>query len=224
MMDSRDQEIEAVFDALDQSMVDTTTVVQHFQRTLNDTRRSAERSRGAVTALDRSISSDLRGAMTDVVFEGARASDAIRAVAQSLAQTVFQQSITPLTNAVGGAIGGVLTSAFTGGVTTAAFANGGSFTSGRVRAFANGGVVSGPTTFPMRGGQTGLMGEAGPEAIMPLTRRADGSLGVRMEGGAARAPQVNVHIQTNDVESFKRSRSQIAAALGRAVGAGQRNV
>ena len=58
------------------------------------------------------------------------------------------------------------------------FANGGTFAGGReIKPFATGGVVSSPVTFPMAGGKTGLMGEAGPEAIMPLTRR-NGRLGV----------------------------------------------
>ncbi len=51
--------------------------------------------------------------------------------------------------------------------------------------FATGGVVSSPATFPMRGGR-GLMGEAGPEAIMPLARgagRAAGRAGRRAAGG-----------------------------------------
>lgn len=85
--------------------------------------------------------------------------------------------------------------------------------------FANGGVVSGPTTFPMRGG-TGLMGEAGPEAIMPLSRGADGKLGVRMQGQSATTVVMN--ISTPDVEGFRRSQSQIAAQMGRALGRGQR--
>jgi len=59
-------------------------------------------------------------------------------------------------------------------------ANGNAFEGGRVTAFANGGVVSGPTLFPMANG-TGLMGEAGPEAILPLTRRG-GKLGVEGSG------------------------------------------
>lgn len=44
-------------------------------------------------------------------------------------------------------------------------------------------IVDSPTLFDMAGGKTGMAGEAGPEAIMPLTRAADGSLGVRMVGG-----------------------------------------
>lgn len=62
------------------------------------------------------------------------------------------------------------------------FANGAAFSNGRTMAFANGGVVGGPTLFPMANG-TGLMGEAGPEAIMPLKRGKNGKLGVAAEGG-----------------------------------------
>lgn len=62
-------------------------------------------------------------------------------------------------------------------------ADGGAWANG-VQMFANGAaftnsVVSKPTAFGMAGGQTGVMGEAGPEAIMPLTRTAGGQLGVR---------------------------------------------
>lgn len=64
---------------------------------------------------------------------------------------------------------------------------GGAWSSG-VQMFANGAaftnsVVSKPTAFGMSGGQTGVMGEAGPEAIMPLTRTAGGQLGVRAISG-----------------------------------------
>jgi hypothetical protein len=72
-------------------------------------------------------------------------------------------------------------------------ANGGVFSPhGKVRAFANGGVVDGPTMFPMRGG-TGIMGEAGPEAIMPLSKTPDGRLGVQVAGGGATGGDVHVH-------------------------------
>lgn len=63
----------------------------------------------------------------------------------------------------------------------AAFADGGVFGRGNVMAFADGGVVSGPTIFPMANG-LGLMGEAGPEAVMPLKRGSDGRLGVSFDG------------------------------------------
>ena len=88
--------------------------------------------------------------------------------------------------------------------------------------FANGGVVSSPTTFPMRGG-TGLMGEAGPEAIMPLTRGADGKLGVRSDGGGGSPVTVVMNISTPDTAGFQRSQSQIAARMSQALSRGARN-
>ena len=100
------------------------------------------------------------------------------------------------------------------------FADGGTFSQGRVMPFARGGVVSGPTTFPMRGG-TGLMGEAGAEAIMPLARGPDGKLGVR--GGGGQAINITMNISTPDAQSFQRSQGQIAAQMSRVLGRGQRN-
>lgn len=61
-------------------------------------------------------------------------------------------------------------------------AKGGIFSNGTEIAFANGGIVSSPTLFPMAHGQ-GLMGEAGPEAIVPLKRGKDGKLGISGGGG-----------------------------------------
>jgi hypothetical protein len=63
------------------------------------------------------------------------------------------------------------------------FENGSAFSGGNVVPFASGGVVGSPTTFGMSGGRTGLMGEAGPEAIMPLQRGPNGKLGVAVNGG-----------------------------------------
>lgn len=72
------------------------------------------------------------------------------------------------------------------------FADGGAFSAGRqIQAYANGGVVGGPTYFPMSGGKTGLMGEAGPEAILPLKRGKGGKLGVSVEGGSGSVNVVN---------------------------------
>lgn len=62
-------------------------------------------------------------------------------------------------------------------LTAMGFANGGVFSSGNVIPFAKGGVVNRTTMFSM-----GMMGEAGPEAIMPLERGTDGSLGVKSNG------------------------------------------
>ena len=60
-----------------------------------------------------------------------------------------------------------------------------------VQKFADGGVFGSPVSFPMSGGKTGMMAEAGPEAIMPLERAANGRLGVSTSGAA---PRVDVQI------------------------------
>lgn len=71
-------------------------------------------------------------------------------------------------------------------------ANGKVVSNSRMTPFANGGIVNGPTIFPMANG-AGLMGEAGPEAIMPLKRGADGKLGV---SGGGSGTVVNVYNQS----------------------------
>jgi len=73
------------------------------------------------------------------------------------------------------------------------FADGGVFGPGGLTPFASGGVVTRPTLFPFANG-TGLMGEAGPEAIMPLKRGPGGRLGVEAAGGGGAA--INVYVDS----------------------------
>jgi len=96
------------------------------------------------------------------------------------------------------------------------FADGGVFSGGAVdKKYASGGVVGGPTTFPMAGGKTGLMGEAGPEAIMPLKRGKNGKLGVSAEGGGSQNVTVvqNFNFQANGDESVKKIIAQAAPSI-----------
>ncbi|WP_420567556.1 phage tail tape measure protein [Thalassovita sp.] len=182
--------------------------------------RRVQSAMGATTvdvgALEKGLSKGLRKAFDGVILDGDKLSDALDTVTRSMLDAVYASAVKPVTDhfgsvlaqGIGGLMSGILP-----------FADGGSFSQGRVMPFANGGVVSGPTYFPMRG-STGLMGEAGPEAIMPLTRGRDGKLGVRSEGGGSTTVVMNV--TTPDVEGFRRSQSQIAAQMGRALGRGQR--
>ncbi|MEM7210617.1 MAG: phage tail tape measure protein [Pseudomonadota bacterium] len=174
---------------------------------------------GQASKLSRSLSSSLRSAFDRAVFGGERLSDVFRGLASSVAGKALDAALQPVTSGLSEAFTGVLGGLGSNLVSGFAFEKGGAFSSGKVRAFAKGGVVTGPTTFPMRGG-TGLMGEAGPEAIMPLTRGRDGKLGVAAQGGSA-ASHVTVNISAQDVNSFQRSRGQIAAQLARAVRQGQ---
>jgi tape measure domain-containing protein len=83
-----------------------------------------------------------------------------------------------------------------------------------IQAFARGGIVNGPTLFPFAKG-IGLMGEAGPEAIMPLRRGRDGNLGVMSSGGGTTNVVVNVDASGSSVEGDQ----QQAKALGNAISA-----
>jgi murein DD-endopeptidase MepM/ murein hydrolase activator NlpD len=110
-------------------------------------------------------------------------------------------------------------------------ANGATFANG-IATFAKGGtfsnsVVSSPTMFKFADGgttRTGLMGEAGPEAIMPLKRGADGSLGVqanglreamgRPPGGSSGSPVLNMSFQSTNINGVEYvSRDQLEAAM-----------
>ena len=146
-------------------------------------------------------------AFEDMVLGAKTAGEAIRGLAMDIAKLVMHQMITvPLANAItSGVYAGA--SAFSGWMgqpvsqipqyrSTITEAMGGVFDRGGLHAFARGGLVSRPTLFPFAGG-TGLMGEAGPEAIMPLSRGPDGRLGVA--AGSARGQTsvvVNVINQT----------------------------
>lgn len=93
---------------------------------------------------------------------------------------------------------------------------------GAIKPFASGGVIGTPSYFPLTGGGVGLAGEAGPEAIMPLARGADGKLGV-MAAGGSRA-NITVNIATPDAESFRRSEIYLTGQIARAVARGQRGL
>jgi phage-related minor tail protein len=89
---------------------------------------------------------------------------------------------------------------------------------GTVQPFAKGGVIAAPSYFPLGAG-TGLAGEAGPEAIMPLTRGSDGRLGIAGGGGGV---TVNFNVTAQDAKSFAASEAELSAMLLRAVRRGTR--
>jgi lambda family phage tail tape measure protein len=82
------------------------------------------------------------------------------------------------------------------GTKPVASANGNAFAGGTLTAFAVGGVVGGPTMFNM-----GLMGEAGPEAIMPLQRDSSGKLGVAASGSSNSPSEVHYHAPSITIQS-----------------------
>ncbi|MEM9575185.1 MAG: phage tail tape measure protein [Pseudomonadota bacterium] len=152
-----------------------------------------------------SFGTTITGSLKSAIVSGKSLEDTLRSIALSMANTALNDGFSMLQNIIGN-VGLSSTS-----------------TVPPVTPFAKGGVVSSPTYFP-NGGSIGLMGEAGNEAILPLKRGADGSLGVASNGAHARQPtNITVNISTPNAASFNRSSHQISAALTRAVARGQRS-
>lgn len=188
------------------------------------TRAELTRTAEAGKTLSTALSSGLDKAFGAALKDGAKLSDVLRTLALDVSRSAASSAIGGLTGQISGALGGTLGAAIGQGIgSILPFAKGAAFDAGKVRAFAKGGIVDGPTLFPMQGA-TGLMGEAGPEAILPLQRTADGRLGVASGGAGQGAPSVSVTIVTRDADSFASSRTQIAATLARAVDRGRRNL
>tara|TARA_A100000172_G_scaffold13728_1_gene7243 strand:- start:767 stop:2932 length:2166 start_codon:yes stop_codon:yes gene_type:complete len=86
----------------------------------------------------------------------------------------------------------------------------------KISKFAYGGIVSKPTIFPMQDG-AGLMGEAGPEAIMPLKRGRDGKLGVISNGGGSMNIVVNVDASGSSVEGDEQGGRELGRLISSAI-------
>jgi phage-related minor tail protein len=169
--------------------------------------------------LSERLGTSLSDAFTKGASAGGRFDRTLQTLSRSLLNLGLNLAKAPLQNLIQQGVGSLMKGLGGAGGATP-FAQGGVFSQGRVTPFAQGGVVAAPTYFPMRGG-AGLMGERGPEAIMPLARGPDGKLGVA-GGGVSRPIAITVNIAATDVQSFRRSEAQVSASLARAVARGGR--
>ncbi len=167
-----------------------------------------------LTRLGNRFGSALSRSFVDLALKGKSLGDVLRSLALKLSEIALKAAFKPLTDALGRGLAGL----FTGGF---GFAQGGLIRQGLPVPFAQGGIIASPVAFPLAGNRVGLAGERGPEAILPLARGSDGRLGVRAEGGGV---SITFNVSTPDIESFRRSETQLAALLARAVAAGQRNL
>jgi phage-related minor tail protein len=165
------------------------------------------RSLGSLTqSLSKSADSfgrSITNAFAKGIVEGKRFEDELRSVGRSSLLGTGAKSLTGL---------------FGGGFSLGGLGGGGGVP---VAPFAEGGVIASPAYFPLGRG-LGLMGERGAEAILPLSRGADGRLGVRSSGETRRPLSVVVQVSTPDADSFRRSEAQVSAAIARAVARGSR--
>ncbi len=154
--------------------------------------------------LSQGFGRDLTGALKNAAVSGKSLDDILRRLGSNLAGRALSAGLASLSQLTGS-----LLSSIFGGVT------------GNITPFAKGGVVSTPSYFPMAGG-TGLMGEAGPEAILPLARGSDGRLGVATGGGGGTPVNITFNVTASDAASFRKSEAQITGMLAQAVSRGAR--
>ncbi|MGL5600614.1 MAG: phage tail tape measure protein [Silvania sp.] len=135
----------------------------------------------------------------------------------------IQQALGWINGAAGGGTtpGGAYANAANSG--TSLFANGAVLESPGLHQYVNG-IYDSPQHFTFQGASKfakgGVFGEAGPEAIMPLTRDSAGRLGVRAQGSGGNSPQINVDIYVDNKgnSTSQTSSSSNAAALDKALG------
>ena len=177
-----------------------------------------------VEAVASTLAGETVGALKSIVNGTKTASEAFRDMALNIIQQIMDILIwQPLIQSLTSSISGALTPASAGGSATGMFGNivssifgfqkGGVFSAGNIVPFANGGIVGSPTMFGMSGGRTGLMGEAGPEAIMPLKRGPDGKLGV--EGGGNVTVNQTFNFAANGDDSVKKIIAEAAPKIAK---------
>jgi tape measure domain-containing protein len=132
-------------------------------------------------------------------------SDLARSILADMARIAIRQTIlAPFSNFISGIFGG-------------GSANGNVFAKNGIVPYRKGGIVNSPTMFQYGGSQLGIMGEAGPESIMPLKRGKDGKLGVIAHGGGAGNITVNVDASGSNVEGDEAEGKQLGLAISAAV-------
>jgi phage-related minor tail protein len=175
-----------------------------------------------VDKLAKSFGSSMTRAFTGAVLRGQDLGSVLRTLAMQLSamalRTAFQPVVSGLTGWVSDWMAGFK------GLGSGVASETGLLSGMSNQAFARGGVIAAPAYFPMPDGRTGLMGERGAEAVMPLARTADGRLGVAAGGAGRGAPAIVMNITASDAASFRRSEAEVTAMLARAVARGRRGL
>jgi lambda family phage tail tape measure protein len=174
----------------------------------------------SVASVTKNVFQGLEDKLFEFVTTGkASFKDFANEIIRQLIRIAIQQAILkPLLQGFGNLFGGLSGGAAASSAGTV-FAANGMIAANGIQPFAMGGVVTSPTLFKFANGGTmrnGLMGEAGPEAIIPLKRGSDGKLGVAGGGGTTNVT-VNVDAKGSSVQGDSGKSNQLARVVAAAV-------
>lgn len=159
------------------------------------------------------LPSSIGDAFTQAIAKGESLSDCLTSLLQDIGAVIVKALVMKsIFGSGGGLLGGLFggglsstVSSASSGISAAASyigsAKGNIFDRSGLIPFAKGGVVTRPTLFPFAKG-TGLMGEAGAEGILPLSRMSNGKLGVNAEGSGSGNTEVHMTVNAVDAQSF----------------------
>ena len=136
--------LEAQFAGLEGTLAGLEGVTGAFQRELDGVGDSLKGTGREASTMSRSLSGSLRRAFEGMIFDGKRLTDTLTAVGRSVSGAALSQALAPVQSAITSAIGGGVQS-LVGSLLP--FAKGGALSSGRVAAFAQGGIVEESDTF-----------------------------------------------------------------------------
>jgi phage-related minor tail protein len=178
-----------------------------------------KREIAAADKLARNFGASINAALTGAIVYGRNFNDVLSALGLRLSALALNAALKPLEQSIGTAFQNLFMdrNELVSSATNVPY-----FAKPVAKPFANGGVISAPSYFPIGSG-IGLAGERGAEAIMPLARGADGKLGVTAQTQAAPI-SVTVNVSTPDAASFRRSESYLSGVIARAVARGDRSL
>ncbi|MGF1660629.1 MAG: phage tail tape measure protein, partial [Rubrimonas sp.] len=171
------------------------TATEAWTATTEAVAGAQESARETAQGLAQDIVGPIRDALKAGELSWRSFAGVVSSIAGNLANRLITVAFKPIETALVGALSGAFSGLGGGGLAGLfGFARGGAFAGGReLTAFARGGVVDRPTLFPLARG-AGLMGEAGPEAILPLSRGRGGRLGVEVSRETQPAPEMSTRI------------------------------
>ncbi len=170
-------------DAVESSSGKIQKVVSGADDKMEDFFKKAEEKANRLKSAAQDFGMTFQSAFENSIIEGEEFSSVLSSLLKDIERIILRVAVT-------GPLAGTLSGIFSS-LPFFSSAHGNVFSTGRLIPFATGGLITSPVLFPMANGGTGLAGENGDEAIMPLFRASNGDLGIKSAGGSG--VEINVY-------------------------------